>query len=145
MCLKTSTNTVYVVYIFNQILFMCWCIWFLYHILECWYETLYSGDFNNLLSWCLQPFCNSIYIFFVRFFFFSSNTSVGCNCTNKWTCLSWPPDLPQAVKASTEATELLQNVRQAKERLERDLERLRGKTDSSDTLKRRLRETEVPE
>uniref|UniRef100_A0A8C6LTJ2 non-specific serine/threonine protein kinase n=1 Tax=Nothobranchius furzeri TaxID=105023 RepID=A0A8C6LTJ2_NOTFU len=47
-----------------------------------------------------------------------------------------------AVKASTEATELLQNVRQAKERLERDLERLRGKTDSSDTLKRRLRETE---
>uniref|UniRef100_A0A3P8RY31 Citron Rho-interacting kinase n=1 Tax=Amphiprion percula TaxID=161767 RepID=A0A3P8RY31_AMPPE len=49
---------------------------------------------------------------------------------------------PQAVKASTEATELLQNVRQAKERLERDLERLRGKTDSSDTLKRRLRETE---
>lgn len=72
-----------------------------------------------------------------------------------WTrtsrCLSWDTlaafDLlifPQAVKASTEATELLQNVRQAKERLERDLERLRGKTDSSDTLKRRLRETEVP-
>lgn len=56
----------------------------------------------------------------------------------------WPCDFPQAVKASTEATELLQNVRQAKERLERDLERLRGKTDSSDTLKRRLRETEVP-
>lgn len=55
----------------------------------------------------------------------------------------WPLDIPQAVKASTEATELLQNVRQAKERLERDLERLRGKTDSSDTLKRRLRETEV--
>ncbi|CAN9512415.1 unnamed protein product [Ophioblennius macclurei] len=50
--------------------------------------------------------------------------------------------LTKAVKASTEATELLQNVRQAKERLERDLERLRGKTDSSDTLKRRLRETE---
>ncbi|XP_030275571.1 citron Rho-interacting kinase isoform X5 [Sparus aurata] len=50
--------------------------------------------------------------------------------------------LCKAVKASTEATELLQNVRQAKERLERDLERLRGKTDSSDTLKRRLRETE---
>ncbi|XP_029682238.1 citron Rho-interacting kinase isoform X2 [Takifugu rubripes] len=50
--------------------------------------------------------------------------------------------LSKAVKASTEATELLQNVRQAKDRLERDLERLRGKTDSSDTLKRRLRETE---
>jgi len=47
------------------------------------------------------------------------------------------------VKASTEATELLQNIRQAKERLERELERLRGKTDPSDTLKRRLRETEV--
>ena len=54
-----------------------------------------------------------------------------------------PPALPQAVKASTEATELLQNIRQAKERLERELERLRGKTEPSDTLKRRLRETEV--
>lgn len=49
----------------------------------------------------------------------------------------------QAVKASTEATELLQNIRQAKERLERDLERLRSKTDPSDTLRRRLRETEA--
>ncbi|XP_056462175.1 citron rho-interacting kinase isoform X1 [Gadus chalcogrammus] len=50
--------------------------------------------------------------------------------------------LSKAVKASTEATELLQNIRQAKERLERELERLRGKTEPSDTLKRRLRETE---
>lgn len=49
----------------------------------------------------------------------------------------------QAVKASTEATDLLQNIRQAKERLERDLERLRSKGDSTDTLRRRLRETEV--
>uniref|UniRef100_A0A673LFL3 non-specific serine/threonine protein kinase n=1 Tax=Sinocyclocheilus rhinocerous TaxID=307959 RepID=A0A673LFL3_9TELE len=48
-----------------------------------------------------------------------------------------------AVKASTEATELLQNIRQAKERLERELERLRSKSDPSDTLRRRLRETEV--
>uniref|UniRef100_A0A673LBZ4 non-specific serine/threonine protein kinase n=1 Tax=Sinocyclocheilus rhinocerous TaxID=307959 RepID=A0A673LBZ4_9TELE len=47
-----------------------------------------------------------------------------------------------AVKASTEATELLQNIRQAKERLERELERLRSKSDPSDTLRRRLRETE---
>lgn len=54
----------------------------------------------------------------------------------------WPLTL-QAVKASTEATELLQNIRQAKERLERDLERLRNKSDPSDTLRRRLRETEV--
>lgn len=52
---------------------------------------------------------------------------------------------PQAVKASTEATELLQNIRQAKERLERELERLRCKSDPSDTLRRRLRETEVQE
>uniref|UniRef100_A0A8B9RP16 non-specific serine/threonine protein kinase n=1 Tax=Astyanax mexicanus TaxID=7994 RepID=A0A8B9RP16_ASTMX len=51
--------------------------------------------------------------------------------------------LSKAVKASTEATELLQNIRQAKERLERDLERLRSKTDPSDTLRRRLRETEA--
>uniref|UniRef100_A0A9J8A1F2 Citron rho-interacting serine/threonine kinase n=1 Tax=Cyprinus carpio carpio TaxID=630221 RepID=A0A9J8A1F2_CYPCA len=50
--------------------------------------------------------------------------------------------LSQAVKASTEATELLQNVRQAKERLERDLERLQTKEDSTDSLRRRLRETE---
>uniref|UniRef100_A0A3Q1EG32 Citron Rho-interacting kinase n=1 Tax=Acanthochromis polyacanthus TaxID=80966 RepID=A0A3Q1EG32_9TELE len=57
-------------------------------------------------------------------------------------CFALQMFIVHAVKASTEATELLQNVRQAKERLERDLERLRGKTDSSDTLKRRLRETE---
>ncbi|XP_062339164.1 citron rho-interacting kinase isoform X2 [Osmerus eperlanus] len=50
--------------------------------------------------------------------------------------------LSKAVKASTEATELLQNIRQAKERLERELERLRCKTDPSDTLRRHLRETE---
>uniref|UniRef100_A0A8C1P3F7 Citron rho-interacting serine/threonine kinase b n=1 Tax=Cyprinus carpio TaxID=7962 RepID=A0A8C1P3F7_CYPCA len=53
-----------------------------------------------------------------------------------------PFPLSQAVKASTEATELLQNVRQAKERLERDLERLQTKEDSTDSLRRRLRETE---
>uniref|UniRef100_A0A9J7XNL8 Citron rho-interacting serine/threonine kinase n=1 Tax=Cyprinus carpio carpio TaxID=630221 RepID=A0A9J7XNL8_CYPCA len=51
--------------------------------------------------------------------------------------------LSQAVKASTEATELLQSVRQAKERLERDLERLQTKEDSTDSLRRRLRDTEV--
>lgn len=49
----------------------------------------------------------------------------------------------QAVKASTEATELLQNIRQAKERLERELERLQNKEDSSDSLRKRLRESEV--
>uniref|UniRef100_A0A8B9JQ13 Citron rho-interacting serine/threonine kinase b n=1 Tax=Astyanax mexicanus TaxID=7994 RepID=A0A8B9JQ13_ASTMX len=51
--------------------------------------------------------------------------------------------LSKAVKASTEATELLQNVRLAKERLERDLERLQTREDSTDSLRRRLRETEV--
>ncbi|KAJ8395640.1 hypothetical protein AAFF_G00031210 [Aldrovandia affinis] len=50
--------------------------------------------------------------------------------------------LAMAVKASTDATELLQNIRQSKERLERELERLRSKADPSDTLRRRLRETE---
>uniref|UniRef100_A0A673J6C3 Citron Rho-interacting kinase-like n=1 Tax=Sinocyclocheilus rhinocerous TaxID=307959 RepID=A0A673J6C3_9TELE len=50
--------------------------------------------------------------------------------------------LSQAVKASTEATELLQNVRQAKERLERDLEHLQTKEDPTDSLRRRLRDTE---
>uniref|UniRef100_A0A4W4FMH3 Citron rho-interacting serine/threonine kinase b n=1 Tax=Electrophorus electricus TaxID=8005 RepID=A0A4W4FMH3_ELEEL len=47
-----------------------------------------------------------------------------------------------AVKASTEATELLQNVRQAKERLEQDVERVQTREDSTDSLRRRLRETE---
>ncbi|XP_035246530.1 citron rho-interacting kinase-like isoform X4 [Anguilla anguilla] len=50
--------------------------------------------------------------------------------------------LAKAVKASSDATELLQNIRQSKERLERELERLRNKADPSDTLRRRLRETE---
>ncbi|XP_051950833.1 citron Rho-interacting kinase-like [Xyrauchen texanus] len=50
--------------------------------------------------------------------------------------------LGKAVTASTEATELLQNVRQSKERLERDLERLQTKEDSTDSLRRHLRETE---
>ncbi|KAI5614116.1 citron Rho-interacting kinase-like isoform X10 [Silurus asotus] len=50
--------------------------------------------------------------------------------------------LDKAVKASTEATELLQNVRQAKERLERDVARLQTREDSTDSLRRRLRETE---
>ncbi|XP_030621248.1 citron Rho-interacting kinase [Chanos chanos] len=50
--------------------------------------------------------------------------------------------LEKAVKASTEATEMLQSVRQDKERVERDLERLQTREDSSDSLRRRLRETE---
>ncbi|XP_056629094.1 citron Rho-interacting kinase isoform X2 [Triplophysa dalaica] len=50
--------------------------------------------------------------------------------------------LVKAVKASTEAADLLQNLHQAKERLERDLERLQTKEDSTDSLRRRLRETE---
>ncbi|XP_024908821.1 citron Rho-interacting kinase isoform X3 [Cynoglossus semilaevis] len=50
--------------------------------------------------------------------------------------------LAKASKASYEATELLQNMRVAKERMERDLERLQNKEDSTDSLRRRLRETE---
>lgn len=49
----------------------------------------------------------------------------------------------QSLRASAEATDLLQTMRLAKERLERDLERLQNKEDSSDSLRRRLRETEV--
>lgn len=49
----------------------------------------------------------------------------------------------QSLRASAEATDLLQTMRVAKERLERDLERLQNKEDSSDSLRRRLRETEV--
>ncbi|KAG7229745.1 hypothetical protein INR49_012541 [Caranx melampygus] len=56
--------------------------------------------------------------------------------------------LCKAVKASTEATELLQNVRQAKERLERDLERLRGKTtlqEGRKTLENQVKRLEMVE
>uniref|UniRef100_A0AAX7TXW0 Citron rho-interacting serine/threonine kinase b n=1 Tax=Astatotilapia calliptera TaxID=8154 RepID=A0AAX7TXW0_ASTCA len=47
-----------------------------------------------------------------------------------------------ALKANAEATDLLQTTKLAKERMERDLERLQNKEDSSDSLRRRLRETE---
>ncbi|KAM4577111.1 citron Rho-interacting kinase isoform 6-T6 [Odontesthes bonariensis] len=50
--------------------------------------------------------------------------------------------LSKASKASAEATDHLQSMKMAKERLERDLERLQNKEDSSDSLRRRLRETE---
>ncbi|CAG5919482.1 unnamed protein product [Menidia menidia] len=50
--------------------------------------------------------------------------------------------LSKAIKASAEATDHLQSMKLAKERLERDLERLQNKEDSSDSLRRRLRETE---
>lgn len=51
--------------------------------------------------------------------------------------------LPQAVKASTEATELLQNIRQAKERAERELEKLHNREDSSEGIRKKLVEAEV--
>ncbi|XP_056232148.1 citron Rho-interacting kinase isoform X11 [Seriola aureovittata] len=50
--------------------------------------------------------------------------------------------LAKSLKASAEATDLLQSMRMAKDRMERDLERLQNKEDSSDSLRRRLRETE---
>ncbi|CAB1321796.1 unnamed protein product [Coregonus sp. 'balchen'] len=50
--------------------------------------------------------------------------------------------LTKAVKASSETTDLLHSIRVAKERMERELERLQTKEDSSDSLRRRLRETE---
>lgn len=54
-----------------------------------------------------------------------------------------PPLSRQAVKASTEATELLQNIRQAKERAERELEKLHNREDSSEGIKKKLVEAEV--
>ncbi|XP_042187580.1 citron rho-interacting kinase isoform X5 [Oncorhynchus tshawytscha] len=50
--------------------------------------------------------------------------------------------LAKAVKGSSETTDLLHSIRVAKERMERELERLQTKEDSSDSLRRRLRETE---
>lgn len=49
----------------------------------------------------------------------------------------------QAVKASSEATELLQNIRQAKERAEKELEKLKNREDSNDGIKKKLFEAEV--
>uniref|UniRef100_A0A8B9R8G2 Citron rho-interacting serine/threonine kinase b n=1 Tax=Astyanax mexicanus TaxID=7994 RepID=A0A8B9R8G2_ASTMX len=66
-----------------------------------------------------------------------------CKCQQQTKIDELQDKLSKAVKASTEATELLQNVRLAKERLERDLERLQTREDSTDSLRRRLRETEV--
>ncbi|XP_072443309.1 citron Rho-interacting kinase-like isoform X2 [Chiloscyllium punctatum] len=50
--------------------------------------------------------------------------------------------LAKAVKASSEATDLLQNVRQAKERAERDLEKLQGRENSSESIRKKLVESE---
>uniref|UniRef100_A0A8C8LP87 Citron rho-interacting serine/threonine kinase b n=1 Tax=Oncorhynchus tshawytscha TaxID=74940 RepID=A0A8C8LP87_ONCTS len=53
-----------------------------------------------------------------------------------------PRPITQAVKASSETTDLLYSIRVAKERMEHELEMLQTKEDSSDSLRRRLRETE---
>ncbi|XP_072456396.1 citron Rho-interacting kinase [Notamacropus eugenii] len=50
--------------------------------------------------------------------------------------------LAKAVKASSEATELLQNIRQAKERAERELEKLQNREDSSEGMRKKLFEAE---
>uniref|UniRef100_A0A8C5BJP0 Citron rho-interacting serine/threonine kinase n=1 Tax=Gadus morhua TaxID=8049 RepID=A0A8C5BJP0_GADMO len=50
--------------------------------------------------------------------------------------------LAKAVKASAESTDHLQSIRSSKERMERELERFQNKEDASDSLRRRLRETE---
>lgn len=58
------------------------------------------------------------------------------------TCVFFSVDL-QAVKASSEATELLQNIRQAKERAEKELEKLQNREDSNESMKKKLLEAEV--
>ncbi|XP_023964505.1 citron Rho-interacting kinase isoform X4 [Chrysemys picta bellii] len=50
--------------------------------------------------------------------------------------------LAKAVKASSEATELLQNIRQAKERAEKELEKLQNREDSNEGMKKKLLEAE---
>lgn len=57
--------------------------------------------------------------------------------------LFFPPLELQAVKASSEATELLQNIRQAKERAEKELEKLQNREDSNESMKKKLLEAEV--
>ncbi|KAJ4944042.1 hypothetical protein JOQ06_012589, partial [Pogonophryne albipinna] len=47
-----------------------------------------------------------------------------------------------SLKASAEASDLLQSFRAAKERSERELERLQNREENSDSLRRRLRDTE---
>ncbi|KAK5910413.1 hypothetical protein CesoFtcFv8_004249 [Champsocephalus esox] len=48
----------------------------------------------------------------------------------------------KSLKASAEASDLLQSFRAAKERSERELERLQNREENSDSLRRRLRDTE---
>ncbi|XP_078237738.1 citron Rho-interacting kinase isoform X12 [Pogona vitticeps] len=50
--------------------------------------------------------------------------------------------LTKAMKASSEATELLQNIRQAKERAEKELEKLQNREDSNESMKKKLLEAE---
>uniref|UniRef100_A0A803T552 Citron Rho-interacting kinase n=1 Tax=Anolis carolinensis TaxID=28377 RepID=A0A803T552_ANOCA len=50
--------------------------------------------------------------------------------------------LTKAMKASSEATELLQNIRQAKERAEKELEKLQNREDSTEGMKKKLLEAE---
>ncbi|XP_044304797.1 citron Rho-interacting kinase isoform X2 [Varanus komodoensis] len=50
--------------------------------------------------------------------------------------------LTKAMKASSEATELLQNIRQAKERAEKELEKLQNREDSNEGMKKKLLEAE---
>lgn len=69
--------------------------------------------------------------------------SVFVFCPHMKTSMTCPPFSCQAVKASTEATELLQNIRQAKERAERELEKLHNREDSSEGIKKKLVEAEV--
>lgn len=82
-----------------------------------------------------------------RFFFFLFRRWSSYFSVSKLGHLTCPPPLRffsfQAVKASTEATELLQNIRQAKERAERELEKLHNREDSSEGIKKKLVEAEV--
>lgn len=74
--------------------------------------------------------------------FWTFHTANFCVCFSYNISVFFSLDL-QAVKASSEATELLQNIRQAKERAEKELEKLQNREDSNESMKKKLLEAEV--
>uniref|UniRef100_A0A5F8GTB1 Citron Rho-interacting kinase n=1 Tax=Monodelphis domestica TaxID=13616 RepID=A0A5F8GTB1_MONDO len=73
---------------------------------------------------------------------FLSRKLISVNAEQQLKIQELQEKLAKAVKASSEATELLQNIRQAKERAEGELEKLRNREDSSEGMRKKLFEAE---
>uniref|UniRef100_A0A8D2J7S3 Citron Rho-interacting kinase n=1 Tax=Varanus komodoensis TaxID=61221 RepID=A0A8D2J7S3_VARKO len=78
----------------------------------------------------------------VRVLEFSVSESILVNAEQQVKIQELQEKLTKAMKASSEATELLQNIRQAKERAEKELEKLQNREDSNEGMKKKLLEAE---